>query len=98
MISTTSRSASSSASISGRADAVDAAAHNLELLGYVGLADTARAVIGWSPVISTTSRSASSSASISGRADARAIARQLGLPADARVVTGAELAGLDEDG
>lgn len=28
---------------------------------------------------------------------ARAIARQLGLPADARVITGAELAGLDED-
>ena len=28
---------------------------------------------------------------------ARAIAHQLGLPTDARVVTGADLAGLDED-
>ncbi|MBZ4574274.1 cation-translocating P-type ATPase [Mycobacterium avium] len=79
------------------ADAVDAAAHNLELLGYVGLADTARASA--RPLIEALLDAERDVVLITGDhpITARAIARQLGLPADARVVTGAELAGLDED-
>jgi cation-transporting ATPase I len=79
------------------ADAVDAAAQDLELLGYVGLADTARASS--RPLIEALVDADRNVVLITGDhpITARAIARQLGLPADARVVTGAELAGLDED-
>ena len=79
------------------ADAVDAAAQNLELLGYVGLADTARASA--RPLIEALADADRHVVLITGDhpVTARAIARQLGLPADARVITGAELAGLDED-
>lgn len=79
------------------ADAVDAAAHDLELLGYVGLADTARASA--RPLIEALVDAHRDVVLITGDhpVTARAIARQLGLPADVRVVTGAELTGLDED-
>ncbi len=78
-------------------DAVDATAQDLELLGYVGLADTARASS--RPLIEALEAADRNVVLITGDhpITARAIARQLGLPADARVVTGAELAGLDED-
>src|SRR5271169_5974293 len=79
------------------ADAVDAAAQELELLGYVGLADTARASS--RPLIEALVDAERNVVLITGDhpVTARAIARQLGLPMDARVVTGTELAGLDED-
>jgi cation-transporting ATPase I len=79
------------------ADAVDSAAKNLELLGYVGLADTARASA--RPLIEALVDAGRDVVLITGDhpVTARAIARQLGLPEDARVMTGAELAGLDED-
>jgi len=79
------------------ADAVDFAAQDLELLGYVGLADTARASS--RPLIEALVDADRNVVLITGDhpVTARAIAHQLGLPADVRVVTGAELAGLDED-
>jgi cation-transporting P-type ATPase I len=79
------------------ADAVDAAAHDLELIGYVGLADTARPSA--RPLIEALVDADRDVVLITGDhpVTARAIARQLGLPADVRVVTGAELNGLDED-
>ncbi|UDM34459.1 cation-translocating P-type ATPase [Mycobacterium ulcerans] len=79
------------------ADAVDAAAHDLELLGYVGLADTARPSA--RPLIEALVDAQRNVVLITGDhpITARAIARQLGLPEDVRVVTGAELIGLDED-
>ncbi|GAB2995017.1 cation-translocating P-type ATPase [Mycobacterium bourgelatii] len=79
------------------ADAVDEAAKDLELLGYVGLADTARASS--RPLIEALLDADRNVVLITGDhpVTARAIARQLGLPADVRVVTGAEIAGLDED-
>ncbi|ORW10004.1 cation-translocating P-type ATPase [Mycobacterium kyorinense] len=79
------------------ADAVDAAAHDLELLGYVGLADTARPSA--RPLIEALLDAERKVVLITGDhpVTARAIAHQLGLPSDARVVTGAEFAGLDED-
>jgi cation-transporting P-type ATPase I len=79
------------------ADAVDAAAHDLELIGYVGLADTARPSS--RPLIEALLDAERKVVLITGDhpVTARAIARQLGLPSDARVVTGADLAGLDED-
>jgi cation-transporting P-type ATPase I len=79
------------------ADAVDAAAHDLELIGYVGLADTARPSS--RPLIESLVDAERNVVLITGDhpVTARAIARQLGLPSDARVVTGAELIGLDED-
>jgi cation-transporting ATPase I len=79
------------------ADAVDAAAHDLELIGYVGLADTARPSA--RPLIEALADADRNVVLITGDhpVTARAIARQLGLPPDARVITGAELAGLDED-
>ena len=79
------------------ADAVDAAAHDLELIGYVGLADTARPSS--RPLIEALVDAERNVVLITGDhpVTARAIARQLGLPSDVRVVTGAELAGLDED-
>lgn len=80
------------------ADAVDAAAHDLELLGYVGLADTARESS--RPLIEALVDAGRNVVLITGDhpITARAIARQLGLPEDARVVTGAEFAGHDEEG
>ncbi|GBE63898.1 haloacid dehalogenase [Mycobacterium sp. MFM001] len=79
------------------ADAVDAAAHDLELLGYVGLADTARPSA--RPLVEALLDAERKVVLITGDhpVTARAIAHQLGLPSDARVVTGAEFAGLDED-
>ncbi|OBF80110.1 HAD family hydrolase [Mycobacterium sp. 852002-51163_SCH5372311] len=79
------------------ADAVDEAAHDLELIGYVGLADTARPSS--RPLIEALVDAKRQVVLITGDhpVTARAIARQLGLPPDARVVTGAELVGLDED-
>lgn len=79
------------------ADAVEAAAQDLELLGYVGLADTARPSA--RPLIEALQDAGRRVVLITGDhpVTARAIAHQLGLPADVRVVTGAELAGLDED-
>ena len=79
------------------ADAVDAAAHDLQLLGYVGLADTARPSA--RPLIDALVDVERKVVLITGDhpVTARAIAHQLGLPTDARVVTGADLAGLDED-
>ncbi len=80
------------------ADAVDAAAHDLELIGYIGLADTARPSA--RPLIEALVDVDRKVVLITGDhpVTARAIAHQLGLPTDARVVTGADLAGLDEDG
>jgi cation-transporting ATPase I len=79
------------------ADDVDAAAHDLELVGYVGLADTARPSA--RPLIEGLLDSGHRVVLITGDhpVTARAIARQLGLPSDAREATGAELASLDED-
>ncbi len=79
------------------ADAVDAAAHDLELLGYVGLADTARPSA--RPLIEALVEANRRVVLITGDhpVTARAIARQLGLPSDAREIGGAELAVLDED-
>ncbi|HTX96772.1 MAG TPA: cation-translocating P-type ATPase [Mycobacterium sp.] len=79
------------------ADAVDAAAHDLELVGYVGLADTARESA--RPLIEALLESGRRVVLITGDhpVTARAIARQLGLPSDAREITGAELAALDEE-
>ena len=79
------------------ADNVDAAAHNLELIGYVGLADTARPSA--RPLIEALLEANRRVVLITGDhpVTARAIAHQLGLPSDAREMTGAELAALDED-
>jgi cation-transporting P-type ATPase I len=79
------------------ADAVDAAAVDLELIGYVGLADTARPSA--RPLIEALEDAGRNVVLITGDhpVTARAIARQLGLPDNARVITGAELAGIDED-
>ncbi|MDI3313293.1 MAG: cation-translocating P-type ATPase [Mycobacterium sp.] len=79
------------------ADSVDAVAHGLELLGFLGLADTARASA--RPLIEALRDVERNVVLITGDhpVTARAIARQLGLPPDARVVTGSELAGLDDD-
>ncbi|WP_276806939.1 cation-translocating P-type ATPase [Mycobacterium nebraskense] len=79
------------------ADAVDAAAHDLELIGYVGLADTARPSA--RPLIETLVEAGRRVVLITGDhpVTARAIARQLGLPADAREITGAELAAFSEE-
>jgi cation-transporting ATPase I len=79
------------------ADNVDAAADDLELIGYVGLADTARASA--RPLIEALLDAERKVVLITGDhpVTARAIARQLGLPSDVRVVTGTELAALDEE-
>ncbi|MGD1239819.1 HAD-IC family P-type ATPase [Mycobacterium seoulense] len=79
------------------ADEVDAAAHDLELLGYVGLADTARPSA--RPLIEALVEAGRRVVLITGDhpVTARAIARQLGLPEDAREITGAELAALGEE-
>ncbi len=80
------------------ADTIDLIAHDLELLGYVGLADTPRRSA--RPILQQLLGAGLQVALITGDhpVTARAIARQLGLPPDARVVTGAELTGLDERG
>jgi cation-transporting ATPase I len=79
------------------ADTVDAAAYDLELIGFVGLADTARASA--RPLIDALLDTGRRVVLITGDhpVTARAIAGQLGLPADAREATGAELAALDEE-
>ncbi|MDP7723347.1 cation-translocating P-type ATPase [Mycobacterium sp. TY814] len=79
-------------------DAVDAAAHDLELIGYVGLADTARPSA--RPLIEALVEAERNVVLITGDhpITARAIARQLGLPEDVRVVTGAEFASIDAEG
>ena len=66
------------------ADAVDAAAHDLELLGYVGLADTARASS--RPLIEALVDADRNVVLITGDhpVTARAIARQLGLSVGCR--------------
>ncbi len=79
------------------ADAVDDAAHGLELIGYVGLADTARPSA--RPLIEALVEAGRRVVLITGDhpVTARAIARQLGLPADAREIIGAELTALGEE-
>ena len=79
------------------ADSVDAAAQDLELIGYVGLADTARPSA--RPLIEALHQAGRQVVLITGDhpVTARAIARQLGLPADVQVITGAEFAALDEE-
>jgi cation-transporting ATPase I len=79
------------------ADSVDAAAQDLELIGYVGLADTARPSA--RPLIEALLDARRNVVLITGDhpVTARAIARQLGLPPDAREATGAEFVGLDEE-
>jgi cation-transporting ATPase I len=79
------------------ADAVDAVAYDLELVGYIGLADTARPSA--RPLIEALLDAERKVVLITGDhpVTARAIARQLGLPSDVRVVTGSDLAGLDEE-
>lgn len=80
------------------ADAVDAAAHDLELIGFVGLADTLRPSA--RPLIESLVDAKRRVVLITGDhpITARAIARQLGLPSDAPEVTGVELAVADEEG
>ncbi|HEU4363542.1 MAG TPA: cation-translocating P-type ATPase [Mycobacterium sp.] len=80
------------------ADAVDAAANDLELIGFVGLADTVRPSA--RPLIEALVEARHRVVLITGDhpVTARAIARQLGLPPDAAEVTGAELAVVDEEG
>ncbi|OCB41309.1 HAD family hydrolase [Mycobacterium malmoense] len=79
------------------ADAVDAAAHDLQLIGYVGLADTARASA--RPLIEALVEAGRRVVLITGDhpVTARAIARQLGLPENAREITGAELVAFGEE-
>ena len=79
------------------ADSVDAAAQDLALIGYVGLADTARPSA--QPLIEALHQAGRQVVLITGDhpVTARAIARQLGLPADVQVITGAEFAALDEE-
>ncbi|ORX06176.1 HAD family hydrolase [Mycolicibacillus trivialis] len=80
------------------ADAVDAVARDLELIGFVGLADTLRPSA--RPLIEALVEANHKVVLITGDhpVTARAIARQLGIPPDAAEVTGAELAVLDEEG
>lgn len=80
------------------ADAVDAVAKNLELIGFIGLADTLRPSA--RPLIEALGDAKHKVVLITGDhpVTARAIARQLGLPPDAPEVTGAELAVVDEEG
>ncbi|MBY0441431.1 MAG: cation-translocating P-type ATPase, partial [Mycobacteriaceae bacterium] len=79
------------------ADQVDAGAHDLELMGYIGLADTARPSA--RPLIEALQGAKRRVVLITGDhpVTARAIAHQLGLQSDAKVVTGAELAALDSE-
>ncbi|MGF6885211.1 cation-transporting ATPase I [Nocardia sp. GAS34] len=78
-------------------DLIDSLATDLTLVGYVGLADTIRDSA--RPLLEQLVAARRATALITGDhpVTARAIARQLGFPADARVVTGAELADADEE-
>jgi len=78
-------------------DRVDALATDLTLIGYIGLADTIRDSA--RPLLERLVAAHCNIALITGDhpVTARAIARQIGFPADTRVVTGAELAAADED-
>ncbi|WP_051187884.1 cation-translocating P-type ATPase [Nocardia tenerifensis] len=77
--------------------AVDAAAQDLRLVGYLGLADTPRPTA--RPLLEQLTAAGRHVVLITGDhpVTARAIARQLGLPADLPVATGAELADCDEE-
>ncbi|HLI24126.1 MAG TPA: cation-translocating P-type ATPase, partial [Acidimicrobiales bacterium] len=79
------------------ADAVDAVAQGMTLAGFVGLADTLRPSA--RPLVEQLVEAGIRVALITGDhpITARAIARQVGLPADVAVMTGSELAQLDED-
>ncbi|MEU7629577.1 cation-translocating P-type ATPase [Nocardia sp. NPDC049220] len=78
-------------------DVVDDAASELELLGFLGLADTPRPSA--RPLLEQLLAADHKVALITGDhpVTARAIAHRLGFADDIRVVTGAELAALDED-
>ncbi|MFI7664469.1 HAD-IC family P-type ATPase [Nocardia sp. NPDC049526] len=76
---------------------VDAAAQDLEIVGYLGLADTPRPTA--RPLLEQLTAAGRNVVLLTGDhpVTARAIARQLGLPADVRVATGAEIADCDEE-
>nr|WP_210746796.1 cation-translocating P-type ATPase [Nocardia speluncae] len=78
-------------------DRIEELATELTITGYVGLADTVRDSA--RPLLQQLADAHCAVALITGDhpVTARAIARQLGFPADTRVVTGAELAVLDEN-
>jgi cation-transporting ATPase I len=79
-------------------EVLDGAAHQMQLVGFVGIADTLRHT---APDL-VTQLVAANHAVVLITGDhpvtAAAIATQLGLPADAKVITGAQLADLDEAG
>lgn len=77
-------------------DRIAELATGMTLTGYVGLADTVRDSA--RPLLQQLATARCAVALITGDhpVTARAIARQLGFPADTRVVTGAELAAADE--
>ncbi|MEV3965086.1 HAD-IC family P-type ATPase [Nocardia sp. NPDC050193] len=77
---------------------IEELATDLTITGYVGLADTVRDSA--RPLLQQLATARCAVALITGDhpVTARAIARQLGFPAGARVVTGAELAAADENG
>ncbi|TSE01498.1 cation-translocating P-type ATPase [Skermania sp. ID1734] len=79
------------------ADVIDSNATELELVGFVGLADVARASA--RPLVEALEQAGRQVVLITGDhpVTARAIAHQLGMPEDVRVVTGAEFGALDED-
>ncbi|MEU4432943.1 cation-translocating P-type ATPase [Nocardia rhamnosiphila] len=79
-------------------DRIEELAGDLTITGYVGLADTVRDSA--RPLLQQLATAHCAVALITGDhpVTARAIARQLGFPAGARVVTGAELAAADENG
>lgn len=78
-------------------DRIEELATDLTITGYVGLADTVRDSA--RPLLQQLITARCAVALITGDhpVTARAIARQLGFPADARVVTGADLAAADEN-
>jgi cation-transporting ATPase I len=79
-------------------DRIEELATDLTITGYVGLADTVRDSA--RPLLQQLATAHCAVALITGDhpVTARAIARQLGFPPGARVVTGAELAAADENG
>lgn len=79
-------------------DRIEELATELTIIGYVGLADTVRDSA--RPLLQQLATARCAVALITGDhpVTARAIARQLGFPPGARVVTGAELAAADENG
>ncbi|MGI8848500.1 MAG: HAD-IC family P-type ATPase [Candidatus Dormibacteria bacterium] len=78
------------------AEQIEAAARDMALVGYVGLADTPRPSA--RPLIEQLRAAGISIALITGDhpVTAHAIARQLGMAPDIRVVSGAELSALDD--